>query len=89
MLSGRGPGEDCGSSFQEKVMGCKMFHGLWLEICITHCTVNTGLLYTGDPVLASCLTVAESSEPSMTDHALASITSNRDKLQPQSEKRVN
>lgn len=72
MLSGRGRGEDYGSSFQEKVMGCKIFHGLWLEICITHCTVNTGLKYTGDTVLANYLTVAE---PSVTDRVLASISS--------------
>lgn len=72
MLSGTGLGEDCGSSFQEKVMGCKIFHGLWLEICITHCTVNTGLKYTGDRVLANYLTPAE---PSVTDRVLASITS--------------
>lgn len=74
MLSGRGLGEDCGRSFQEKVMGCKMFHGLWLAIPITHCTVNTGLKYSGDRVLANYLTAAESSEPSMTDRVLASIT---------------
>lgn len=56
-------------------MGCKIFHGMWPEIRITRCTVNTGLKHTGDSVLASYLTPAELSEPSMTDRALAFITS--------------
>lgn len=56
-------------------MGCKMFHGLWLGICITHYTANTGFKHAGDCVLANYLTAAESSEPSMADHVLASITS--------------
>lgn len=55
--------------------GCKIFHGMWPEMCIAHCTVNTGLKHTGDSVLASYLTPAESSEPSMTDGVLAFITS--------------
>lgn len=55
-------------------MGCKIFHGMWPEIRIARCTVNTGLKHTGDSVLASYLTPAESSEPSMTDRALAFIT---------------
>lgn len=48
---------------------------MWPEMCIIHCTVNTGLKHTGDGVLASYLTPAESSEPSVTDGVLAFIIS--------------
>lgn len=74
-------------------MGCKIFHGMWPEMCIARCTVNTGLRHTGDSVLASYLTLAESSEPSMTDRVLAFITSQLGQIttsfKPQSKKRAN
>lgn len=74
-------------------MGCKIFHGMWPEMRIACCTVNTGLKHTGGSVLASYLTPAESSEPSMTDRALAFITFQLGQIttsfKPQSKKRVN
>lgn len=73
-------------------MGCKIFHGMLPEICIARHTVNTGLKHAGDSVLASYLIPAESSEPSVTDHVLAFITSQLGQIttsfKPHSKKRV-
>lgn len=62
-------------------------------VCVASCTINSGLRHHGGSALVSYPTPAESSEPSVTDHVLALITSQLGQittsLKPQSKKRVN